>query len=310
MAETALARLLKGMEDYDRLDFDLSEDLLADVAAACDSVSLTGEKRIVVAKDVSFLCQKGKIAYLKGDDPDAFYDYLSSPNRDTELFLLCFSEDMPRDTKFFLAADKGAAKFHAVDTFTRSQWIEYIQNYLSKRGSDIEAAAAEELYIRTKGDYASFLSEAGKLLSYADGRAITLNDIEVLVAEPPDAEAFHIYEAIVAKDPKRAYSVYMDIVAKEGKNKEISLITHLASQFRFLVSCLGYREKGLTDSQIASNLKCSPYRVKMALGKAKGYDVEKASKALDRLERAVFDTFSGKKEDSDAFFGFLFEAAA
>ncbi len=291
----------------ERVDFDLQEDRLFDVAAACDSVGLSGESKVVVAGDIAFLAKAKGVKYLKGDDPDSFYAYLSDPLPDTDLFLYGVMEEFPRSGKLYEALSKGKAKISAVPVLDRNEWLDYIGRYFPKRGKDIETAAAKALYDRTGGDYAAFLNEAAKLIAYSgEEKTITKKDVELLVSEPEDQDAFQLYEAIIKGKADKAYTVYSNLSKKAGQ--EVSLIHLLGTQFRFTLSCVGLAERGLSSSAISSTLKASPYRVQITLRNAGRFDKASLSKMLYRLFEADYAIFSGRLKAEDAFFNFLKEA--
>ena len=279
-----------------------------DLVAELEAVPLDGSKKVVVTGDLSFLDKARVTLAVKGDDAEAFYDYLSNPIEDCDLYILLFEEEPNPKSKFGVALKKGGAKFHQVKDFDRSAWLSYIPSYLSKRGSDIEAAAAELLYERTGGDYALFLNEAEKLLAYANGETIALNNVEELVHEPLDEDAFHLFDAILAKDKAGAYGLLANLTRKPGQ--EVTLIHTLSAQFEFLLRCLSLSREGLSESLIASQLRSHPYRVKMSLRKGRGYDEKAVSKILHELYKAEKAIFEGSKKGSDALFLFIKEALA
>ena len=311
MLEAGLRKLTKNLpEDRETIKVDLQEETLQSLVDLLYSGSLLSEHRLIIASDCAFLLKEKGVSYIKGEPKkgEAFYEYLEDPLDDVDLFLLATVEDLPKGGLFMDALSKGGARINPVKVFDKKEWLSFIPNYLKKRGSDIDAGAIELLYERTQGDYATFLNEAGKLLAYANGSTISYKDVEKLVSPPLDENAFHLYEAILAKDGEKAFSIYHDIALKSAV--EVPTLHLLASQFRFLSQCLKLKGEGMNENSIASTLKASPFRVRMALGKGRDYGLVDVALIIEKIYKADLDILTGKKDAPTAFRIFLAQASA
>ena len=61
------------------------------------------------------------------------------------------------------------------------------------------------------------------------------------------------------------FKIYYDL--KRNNNEPVTLISLVASQVRFLYQVMVLKDKGYSESNIANELSCHPYRAKIALEK-------------------------------------------
>lgn len=266
----------------------MNQDTLLNLADECETMSLTGDKKRIVAFDFYFLAKSKGIKYLKGDNPDSFFDYLANVSDNVDLYLICYADQIDQKGKFFQALDGAKATFNPVASFSKDQWSKFAPRYFEKRGSKIDSDACEELLRRINGDYGLFISEAGKLLSFANGEIIKKADVISLVREPLDEDAFHLYNALAKGDRKKALQLYADL--KSRNEDEVGLIHLLASQFRFLSQVKFLSDRGFRSDEIASELKASPYRVSICLDNLRRLDehaVEEALEGLYQLDKSI-----------------------
>jgi DNA polymerase III subunit delta len=274
------------------VSLDLGVSLVSEVVDECLSLPLGYDKKTVVAENCFFLEKsRGKPKFLKGDNPKALIDYLSNPDESIDLYLLVYSDTLDEKGDYFQAVLASGARINPVSEFTKEQWHDYIARFFEKRSIPIDGMAIAEIQNRIQGDYARFLNEGQKLAAYSGGAPISKKDVEMLVSEPLEDDAFKLANALGRGDIKNALRIYQDLQVFSAE--PVALIRLLANQFRFLNEVRYLQSSGLTNSQISGALQCSQMRVNIALDNLRKMSEESMNNALDGLYRCEKSIFTG-----------------
>lgn len=308
MLKGALRKILKDtlphLDDLNYVSLDMGTTSLLELASECSSLPLGYDKKTVVAENFFYLEKsRTKVKTLKGDSPDDLLRAFEKPEESIDLFLLVYSDSLDERSPFYKSLLAGGAKFSPVGEFSPQQWKDYIERFFAKRGVTIEAPAIAELSFRIQGDYARFLSEGPKLLAYSNGEKITKEDIEKLVSEPLEDDAFHLSNALAKGDVAGAIKIYHDL--QNSAAEPITLIRLLANQFRFLNEVLYLKNRGLSASEIANQLQASPYRVSISLDNLRKMNDGILNEILENLYLAELSILTGKSDPELAFTLFL-----
>lgn len=308
MVQGALKKLLRTScphpDAMNYVVFDMGTSTLNEVADECAALPLGYDKKTVVAENCTFLEKtRSKYKYQKGDSADALLAFLAKPDEAIDLYLLVYSDTLDEKNDFYAALEQSGAHINSVSQFSKEQWNDYITRYFERREGSISRMAVYELTERLEGDYARFLSEAPKLLAYANGEEITPEMIELLVAAPLEDDAFHLSNALTKGDVKGALKIYGDL--KTQSVEPISLIRLLGNQFRFLNQVNYLRLSGLNNSQIAGALQASQMRVNISIDNLKRMRDGAVNEALEGLYDCELSIMSGTKDADLAFTLFL-----
>ncbi|MCR4561710.1 MAG: DNA polymerase III subunit delta, partial [Bacilli bacterium] len=262
-------KILPERNEMNCVSFDMGTSLLRDVAEECSYVPLGYDKKVVVAENCYFLeFAKEKPKFQKDDRIEDLIDYFSHPNPDVDLFLFVYSDKLAAKSEFYTALLQGGVQVREIPEYTEEQWLVLIPNYMEKRGVQIDRDAVAEFHRRVGGDYALFLNEAKKLITYANGERITLKTVEELVSPPIEDDAFELSNALLQKDKRRAMLIHEDLTIKN--TEPIIFIRLLTKQFRFLNEVLYLKNQGYSKDQIAAALKATSGRIYHSLKAVNG----------------------------------------
>jgi DNA polymerase-3 subunit delta len=93
-------------------------------------------------------------------------------------------------------------------------------------------------------------------------KKIELDDVDQMVERYDIDNLFALTDAVVKKDINEALSLYQELLKRN--EEPIKIIVIIANQFRLIFQVKRLKSKGLSDSEIASELAVHPYRVKLA----------------------------------------------
>lgn len=215
--ERALRRLVarvaaEGAGDPDR--FDAAETPVADVVAACQTLSFGGTRAVVVegADD------------LKAADGDALVRYLEDPNPQTVLVLVSLGA-LPQ--RLANAVAKAGQTLHwgppaKARPRERRAWLEeYVGQEVARQGGQLGRGMARRITERAvvdPGDAAALSAaavalsqEAAKLVAFAGSEAIGKDAVDAMVPAHPGARVYELSDAVSDGDGARAFAVLHEL---------------------------------------------------------------------------------------------------
>ena len=154
-------------------DFPSSEPI--EIINEMMTVSLFGEKRLVVINDAEFL----KSSYKKEQIVDKFIDYFNDENPDTVLVIIS-NTDLDYKTKIgtVLKSKAQIIKVSAIEGEDLNSWV---KNKVNALGYKIDPTATIELITRCEGDLLQISNELEKLMLYQEDKNITYNNCTVSI---------------------------------------------------------------------------------------------------------------------------------
>lgn len=215
--ERALARLVAriaqdGAGEAERID--AAETPVADIVAACQTLSFGGLRAVVVESADE----------LKAADGDALVAYLSDPNPQTVLVLVSL-QGLPQ--RLHQAIDQAGGLLHwgppaKARPRERRAWLEdYLAQEITRLGGRPARGVAAMVVDRCVGDIgdARALSaaavalgnEAEKLVAYAAGDPVDPHAVEAVVPAHPGARVYELSDAVSRGDAPRAFALLHDL---------------------------------------------------------------------------------------------------
>lgn len=250
---------------------------------SCMSLSFGGGKRVVIVKNCTF-------------DLKELYKYFDSPSADTVLVFtgtLTKNFDEPLKKKKIEVVDCTRLKGDIIH-----RWI---INKCDNLNSEISSDASKKL-----AEYCSFYlyridTELEKLISYAEGRQISVKDVEDMVKPDLEFKLYELGDAVAAKNSKKTTEI-LDALFAEN----VSPVTVFSSLYRHFRKLLFVRLDPTSDT-IASDLAVSEYAIKAINRQASNYSQVKLKRITDDLHNADFSIKTGKMTDSTALISFVYK---
>ena len=141
-------------------------------------------------------------------------------------------------------------------------------------------------------------SEINKLITFKEDNIITENDINLVITDYPKIDFFEFIDNIINKNIKESIKTYSELL--KLKEEPIKIIVTLANQFRLMYQAKKLNESGYSEKDIALKLEEHPYRVKLALIKAKTYSEYDLLNNLKKLGEINLNAKKGNVDSSIA----------
>ncbi len=296
MIKKKLKKLLKERlgtpDDFNVAKFDMDDVDPNEAIMDAQMLPLGYDRKAVIFDNVKFLS--------KGADKDvvqAVNELVSMPNDAIDVYLIVRNESIDDKNPIVTTIKANGEIFNFVN-LKKEDWPIFAKKYFKDRGVNIDQDALDELILRVNNDLNRFINEANKLILYKNN--LSIMDITLMVSKPIEDNAFEMSNALFRGDNALALSIFRDLQLL-GSRATDSLIPMLGTQFRFISEVCYLYQKGLDKDEIANELGCNPFRVKIALQNRRYLSRRDIAHVLDDLYYLDYQIKSGQ---IDRFYGF------
>jgi DNA polymerase-3 subunit delta len=246
-----------------------------DVVAACNALGLFGgDGRLIIVDGVDG---------WKAPDAKVVAAYLKAPAPATTLALVATSE-MKKDAPLAKAvAATGEVLLWEVPQRGLQRWVfEQFQVH----GAKAEPEACRALVELVGEDLYELASEIDKVATWAGGEAVTLDNVEQLVAPRAEATNFVLTDAWGARNVAGVLTASESMLERSGdpRSKTIPrLLGILTSHVSRIRECQALESKGVSAKDAAVQLKRNPYYVGKLYAQARNFSPEELRDVTVRL---------------------------
>lgn len=266
-----IKKICKNIDDMNISRYDLNNDLTSLVIEDAKTISLFGDKKIVIADNANmFTASTSK-------DSEIIEDYLKNINKYTDLIFIVHSDKIDARKKITKAIKEKGKIIEFNDDLDAVSLIRRLFKDYNIEYSDIKL-----LIDRVGNNPLIITNEINKIKIYkGNDKNITSEDILNLTNKIIEIDVFKLIDYIVRKDKENALELYNEML--KVNEEPIKIIVILANQFRIMYQSKELLKKGYSEKDIASILKIHPYRVKLAIQNSRNYTSEMLLKYLNDL---------------------------
>lgn len=280
-------------KDFNLSVFDLEEDALDLAVDDAETFPFMGERRLVVAKNPTFLT-----AEKKKDKPEhnleALEAYIAQPAPYSVFVLLAPYEKLDERKKLTKLLKKHADMVEAKE-LNGPETADFIKGLAKSEGKQIDSDAAEELVILCNASLSAIAQEVKKLSTYIGDRdEILLEDVRKLVARGLEQNIFELINKVVNRRRTEALQIFYDLLKQN--EEPIKMMALIANQFRLILQTKYFSQQGYGQKQIASNLKVHPFRIKLAIDQARLFSETELKSIMEQLAVMDYEMKTGKKD--------------
>ncbi len=260
------------------------EGLLARVTGGAKPAARRGRTTKTPAKSAKAAAAKAAASPAEHGPADELRALLHDLPESTALVLVEDQID-PAAVESLLPADRSHVRgYERPKPAELSRWIE--KRVKHHRGR-IEAAAMRQLALLASDDLGLLDSEVRKLVTYADGRAVTLDDVHLLSASP-DVTIFGLLDAL-GQNQRGPALVHLRQLFQRGERPE-GIIPQIAASLRRLIQARELLDQGVRGPAMASRMGAHPFVAEKTERQARPYRVDQLEGALRKLlqtDRAI-----------------------
>lgn len=232
---------------------------------------MMAERQVVIVKEAQELSRT----------IDQLEAYAENPQPTTVLVFAYKYKTLDKRKKLIKTLDKNGLVFESKKLY-ENQVGEWIRRVLKGKGYEIEPKAMMMLVEFLGNDLSRIANELNKLeIILPKGSKISPVHIEENIGFSKDFNVFEFRKAIGEKNQFKAYQI-ADYFAKNPKDNPLVMTTGLV--FGFFSALLQYHGlKDKSQSNVARELKISPYFVNDYISAAKNYPMKKVSSIIAAL---------------------------
>ncbi len=270
-----------------------------------DTLPMFSDHKVVVIKNAVFLT---KSKSLNKDENEVFLRFLEQDRPESTLVLMHDNDNIDTN-KTIVKALKKQGEIIRVKKLETQAFRQVVKDIIREKGLKMSAVAFETLLFRLDENLANAHQEIEKLEIY--GKEMKVEDIEALVSRPLDSEVFHLVNAIMDKDMKRAFSIWTDMMVLNME--PLSFVGLIASQLRLMyqVSILnkeGYHREEMINLLSVMTPTINVGRVNRMLALSRKTNPDRILEVLNHLATLDQKSKMGLVDKRFGFELFLIEA--
>ena len=291
-----LKQSLSTSEEVETITFDLEESPVDFVLDEADTFPFFTERKLVIAKNASFLkaSEKGKEKIVH--DLKRLEGWLANPSDFCVTLFIAPYEKLDERKKITKVMKEKSVLLHA-ETPKENDLAVWIRNEVKQQGVQITDDAVDKLVEMVGANMLQLQLEIEKMSLYLGGEnQITVPLVEELVAKTLEHDAFKMLNAYLTRNTTEALQIYHDLLRQ--KEEPIMLVGLLASNIRTMSNVYFLQKKGYHPTQISKQLKIHPYRVKLMLENRNRPSEDRLLKVLKNLSEIDLQlkSISGNRE--------------
>ncbi len=257
--KTSITSTFNKQSEENIATYDLEKESLKELIEDACTLSLFGEKKLIICKNSFFLSSS------KETDEAAIVElnkYLKNQNENTIIIFLLDGDKLDARKKIVKEFKKYAnlKEFKKMNVYALE---EYVKKSIYAKKYKITNEAVSLLVSRSDYNLGIIKNEIDKITIYkGNDQHIDIKDIIELVPPSLNDNIFDLVNAVVDRDIKKILELYNQLLLKN--EEPIKIIVTLANQFRLIYQTKRLKKLGFTENQIVSKLDIHPYRIKLA----------------------------------------------
>ncbi|WP_019412477.1 DNA polymerase III subunit delta [Paenisporosarcina sp. TG20] len=282
--------------ETDILNFDLDEVPVQYVIEEADTVPFFTDRKLIIAKNASFLKATEKGKEKIEHDLKKFESWIQNPS-ETAITIFIAPYEKLDERKKITKLMKEKTLLLVAKPLDGNDLVVWVKSIVASEGKTMTSEAVNRLIETIGHDLVQLRSEIHKMATYVgEEKEITQEDVELLMTRTLEQDAFQLLNAYLLGDTTTALTVYHDLLRQ--KEEPIMLTALLASQIRLMSNVQYLQKKGYHAQAIAKQLKVNPYRVKLIVESRQQFGEDRLLKVLHTLATADYKlkTSSGRRE--------------
>lgn len=280
----------KGPDDFNDARFDAHEDPASDVVAACETLPMFADRRIVRVRNVSM---------WKAQDLKTLANYIERPAGTTLLILDADSLPKKSGAARAIHASKNVAsiQFDAMDTLETVKWA-------ARRGKRYHVQLNRQiasLLVDHVGDSLEALDRALEKLMLFTGadreKPVVLTEaiLDEVVVDARMRSVFELTDALSTRDLARSIRTYRRM-RLHGDNP-IGVVSMIAREFRGMLTAQIGAQRRASDAEIAKLLGTPPWAIKKYAQRARAFTLDELRSIVKHTTQVATELTSSRLDN-------------
>lgn len=265
-------------DDFNFVKFNLYETEIAPIVEETLTMPFFSEKKAILVKN-AFLFTGEKSPKDMTYNVDQLIEFIEKYDGENLIVFEVYQNKLDERKKLTKILKKHA-KLKKIEQMSEEEIKKWIQSKLNENFKDIKRDALD-LFIELTGINFNIVSqELEKLILFLGDRpTINKQDVNQIINRSLEQNVFLLTEYIQKRKKEQAILLVKDLITM--KEEPIKLLALITSNYRLFYQCKILSQKGYSGQQIAKMIGVHPYRVKLALGQVRHYQLDDLLNIMD-----------------------------
>lgn len=258
-------------DDFNFIKFNLYETEITPIIEETLTMPFFSDKKAILVKN-AYVFTGEKVTKELNQNTDQLIEFLEKYDGDNLIIFEVYQNKLDERKKLTKALKKNG-QLKKVEQMSEEEIKKWIQSKLNENYKDIKQDALN-LFIELTGVNFNIVSqELDKLMLFLGDRpTINKDDVHQIINRSLEQNVFLLTEYIQKRQKNIAIQLVKDLI--NMKEEPIKLLALITSNYRLYYQCKILNQKGYSGQQIAKTVNVHPYRVKLALGQVRHYQLE------------------------------------
>ncbi len=291
---TLLENALEESEiEFNVTNFDLEETPVHAALEEAETFPFMGERKVVILHNPYFLTAE-KVKEKVEHNVQVLLDYLENPSPFSIVVIAAPYEKLDERKKVTKQLKKHATVVEA-NKLKDQELSKWIEAQAAAHGVKIERGAIQALMETAGQNLLLLANEIEKMALYVwDEKVITVQIVNDLASKSLEQNIFTLIDFIMNRRTGQAIQLLQSLLRQN--EEPIKVLALMASQVRIMYVSKGLAKNGYGQQKIASHLKIHPFRVKLALEKARYFQEKELMAFLNNIAEADYKMKTGQMD--------------
>ncbi|AGZ24474.1 MULTISPECIES: DNA polymerase III subunit delta [Staphylococcus] len=258
-------------DDFNFIKFNLYETEITPIIEETLTMPFFSDKKVILVKN-AYVFTGEKVTKELSQNTDQLIEFLEKYDGDNLIIFEVYQNKLDERKKLTKTLKKNG-QLKKVEQMSEEEIKKWIQSKLNENFKDIKQDALNMFIELTGVNFNIVSQELDKLMLFLGDRpTINKDDVHQIINRSLEQNVFLLTEYIQKRQKNKAIQLVKDLI--NMKEEPIKLLALITSNYRLYYQCKILSQKGYSGQQIAKTVNVHPYRVKLALGQVRHYQLE------------------------------------
>ena len=273
------------------ISFNLDENKLDEVLEEASYFSMFNEEKCLIVKNAYFFGSNKKSDSNKSKtDSDKLLTYLDDPNPNVKLIFIYNGVIDTKKKIYHLLKEHNNVFIYK--KLTKTEMKNTLLEIVNQKGYKIEDKSLWYIINNSLGNMDIAINEITKIMLYYNKKClIEYNDVVNLTAKTMEENNFKLVDSILANDLECSMKLMEE--AKLFKVDENIILSLLYREYKLMLYTILYKESGLKESEILTNLNLAPWQYEKVNNNLRNYNKKEIEEEIKYLSELDYKLKSG-----------------
>ncbi|MGF7193782.1 DNA polymerase III subunit delta [Staphylococcus pasteuri] len=258
-------------DDFNYVKYNLYETEITPIIEEALTMPFFSDKKAILVQN-AYVFTGEKVTKELNQNTDQLLEFIEKYDGENLIVFEVFQNKLDERKKLTKTLKKNG-QLKKVEQMSEEEIKKWIQSKLNDNFKDIKQDALNNMIELTGINFNIISQELDKLMLFLGDRpTINKDDVNQIINRSLEQNVFLLTEYIQKRQKNKAIQLVKDLI--NMKEEPIKLLALITSNYRLYYQCKILSQKGYSGQQIAKTVNAHPYRVKLALGQVRHYQLE------------------------------------